>query len=336
MAQIYFSKTIQKIIEKADFSRLGENVGIKVHFGENGCTTYMDPKIVKAVYEKVYSLGKGAKLIETNVLYKGSRTNATDHKKTALEHGFDFAPIDIMDGEKGDDFIEVPLENCFVDSAKLGKGIENYDSLIVISHFKGHIASGYGAAFKNLGMGFGSRAGKLHMHATVAPKINTEKCIDCMSCVDGCDFDAINKKDNVLVIDDEKCAGCAMCIAVCPTGAVQIPWETSTNKELQKKIADYSKAVFEKIPENRCIFINILEKITPGCDCMGSAQEPLMEDVGILMGYDPCAIDMASLDIAEKNSQGVLDKMNSIDKYHQVEYAEQIGLGKKDYEIINL
>lgn len=327
MSELYFSKEFDKILEKIDISRLGDKVGIKVHFGEKGCETYMRPESVKKVYDKIISEGKDAKLVETNVLYRGSRTNATDHKNTAKEHGFDFADIDIMDGEKGDELVEVPVEDSIVKTAKLGKGIENYDSLVVISHFKGHIAAGYGGVFKQLGMGFGSRAGKLHMHATVSPSIDHEKCTKCMSCVEGCDFDAINEQDGNIVIDDDKCAGCAMCIAICPVGAVQIPWGTSTNEELQKKIVDYSRAVFKKIPKERCIFINIIENVTRDCDCVGKFQKPLMEDVGIITGDDPVALDKACLDLAEKHSPGVLAKINDIDKSVQTSYAAEKGVG---------
>ena len=336
-SELYLAKEIDKILEKIDYSRLKGNVGIKVHFGEAGCVTYMNPKIVEAVYDKVVSNGLKAKLIETNVLYRGSRSNATDHRKTALDHGFDFAEIDILDGEDGSEVIEVPVENGIVKSAKLGRGLKNYDSMIVISHFKGHIAAGYGGCFKQLAMGLGSRSGKLHMHATVSPFVDEDSCIGCSACIRGCDFNAIELNDqNKAMIISDKCAGCAMCIAICPVKAVQIPWGTSTNEDLQKKIVDYSGAVFEIIPKENIIFINILEKITRDCDCFGTAQTPLMEDVGILAGYDPVAIDKASIDLAEKAHPGIMKEINDIDKSVQVDYAAEKGLGSKDYDILDL
>jgi uncharacterized Fe-S center protein len=121
MTKVYLSKQIDKIIDNIDFSKLGKKVAIKVHFGERGCITYINPKIVRKVYDKVKCLGKEATLVECNVLYKGSRVNSTEHIKTAKEHGFDM-PIEILDGEVGKDYVE--LKGC-----KIGKGIKNYDSL---------------------------------------------------------------------------------------------------------------------------------------------------------------------------------------------------------------
>ncbi len=336
MENIYFSKEIEKIVDKLDLSRLGQNVGIKVHFGEKGCTTYMNPEIVKKVYDKIISEGRKATLIETNVLYRGSRTNSTDHIKTAKEHGFDFAPIDIIDGEQGNEFIEVDLEDGIANPVRLGSGIKKYDSLVIVSHFKGHIAAGYGAVFKNLGMGFGSRAGKLHMHASVSPSVDANSCTSCEACIKNCDFDAIRMVDGKAFIDEEKCIGCAMCIAVCPVGAVKIPWGTSTSDELQKKIVDYADGVFHVIPEEKCVFVNILESITKDCDCVGKSQEPLMEDIGMLLSNDPVAIDNASFKLVDEKSPGTFEGINNIDKSIQIKYAEEKGLGKKEYSLVNL
>ncbi len=336
MVDIYKAKQIKTLIRKIDFSRLGENVGIKVHFGERGCTTYMSPEIVKAVYDKVVLLGKKAALIETNVLYRGSRTNATDHIATAKEHGFDFAPIVILDGEMGNEFIEVMLDEGVANPVRLGKGIDQFDSLIVLSHFKGHIAAGYGGVFKQLGMGIGSRAGKLHMHASVKPTIDQQTCTGCEICIKNCDFDAIRIIDGKAVIDHDKCIGCAMCIAVCPVGSPKIPWGTSTSEDLQKKIVDYAEGVFQKIPQEKCVFINILEKITKDCDCVGRKQIPLMDDIGILFGYDPVALDKASMDLVMEASDGKFDEINDVDRSVQVEYAAKKGLGSKEYSIVDL
>lgn len=333
MQKIYLSEFVEELLDNADLDRLKDNVAIKVHFGEKGCTTFVSPEIVKAVYDKVISLKKKAALVETNVLYKGERTKASTHIKLAKEHGFDFAPIDILDSEMGDEYCEVELKEGLANPAKIAKGLKKYDSMIVISHFKGHIAAGYGGALKNIGMGIGSRAGKLHMHSGVSPDINKEECTGCKTCIKHCDFNAITLVDNKAQIDDDKCSGCAMCISVCPTGAVKIPWGTSTNEELQKKIVDYADATLHIIPKNNVIYINVLEDITPGCDCMGEAQEPMMKDIGILMGYDPVAIDQASFDIVQEISKGDFDKINSIDKSVQTNYAEKKGLGLKDYDL---
>ena len=322
MQKILFSKKIENILTNLDFSKLGNNVAIKIHFGEKGCETYISPELVKKVYNKIISLDKKATLIECNVLYKGSRTNSTDHIKTAKEHGFNFANIDILDGEDGSEFIE--LNNC-----KIGKGIEKYDSIIVLSHFKGHVAAGFGAAFKNLGMGLGSRAGKLHMHANVSPKVNKESCEGCKLCIEKCNANAIEFINEKAFINSEKCEGCAMCIAVCPHKAIQIPFGTRTSEELQRKIAEYSKAIIDKIGKDKIIYINVLENITENCDCLGKKQQPIMEDIGILAGHDIISIELASLQKAGKH----FDKINTIDKNKQIEFGIELNLGSKDFEI---
>lgn len=334
MTEVYFSKDIGKILEKIDFSKLGNNVAIKIHFGEKGCKTYISPEIVKKVYDKVISSGKKATLVECNVLYKGSRTNSTDHIKTAFDNGFDFAPIDILDGELGDEEIEVEIDNGFIKKAKIGKGITKYDSMIVLTHFKGHTDVGYGGAFKNIGMGLGSRAGKLHMHANTRPFVKKEKCIGCKECVLHCNFDAITISDGKAEIDNKKCSGCAMCIAVCDKGAVSIPWGSSSHEEVCKKIVDYSRAVIKLIPN--IIFINVLENITKDCDCFGIRQTPIMPDIGILYSEDIVSIDKASLDLADKKSNGKFNKINNIDKNMQVNYAFSKGLGEIDYKLNDL
>jgi uncharacterized Fe-S center protein len=328
MSKVYFAKEIEKILETADFSKLGEKVAIKVHFGERGCVTYINPALVRKVCAKVESLGKKATLVECNVLYKGSRTNRTNHLATAKEHGFSDMDMDILDGEDGSEYVEI-------NGCKIGQGIEKYDSLIVLSHFKGHQAAGFGGAIKNLGMGLGSRAGKLHMHSQVMPSINAQKCIGCGVCAANCNAGAITISDGVAVINKEKCEGCAMCIAVCPNGAVAVPWGGATNEYLQEKIAEYAGAILDRFP-GKAVFINVLQNITPQCDCMGAAQEPMMEDIGIIYSEDIVAADQAGLDLANRFSDGLFNRINVVDKNKQIELAEKLGLGKADYELVEL
>lgn len=203
MGKVFLSKDIARILDKLDYSKLGERVAIKLHFGEKGCRTYVRPELVRAVYDKIVGLGKKAVLVECNVLYRGSRTNSTEHIKIAREHGFDM-PIDILDGEKGDEFVEVEVKEGLVRKARLGKGLEKYDSMIVISHFTGHVMAGFGGAIKNLGMGLGSRAGKLHMHSNIIPT-TTEKCIGCGVCIEHCNANAISLVNGKAKINPEKC-----------------------------------------------------------------------------------------------------------------------------------
>ncbi len=318
---VLFSKDFDKLLEKIDFSKLGKNVAIKVHFGEKGCKTYMNPELVKKVYQKIISAGRNAALVECNVLYKGERTQSSSHIQLAKKHGFDFAPIDILDGEFGQNFIEV--KGC-----KLGAGIKKYDSLVVISHFKGHTMAGFGGAIKNVGMGLGSRAGKLAMHSNIKPKIS-KKCTGCGICIQHCNAKAISLIKGKSEINPDKCEGCALCIAVCPQKAILIPWQSETSDGLQRKIVDYASAVISLF--NDMIFINILENITKDCDCVGERQTPVIKNIGFVAGSNIVAVDKASLDLANKAG---FQKVNSdINKNVQIDYAIKKGLGEKDYKL---
>lgn len=325
MTKVYFSKNIEKILEQIDFSKLGQKVGIKVHFGERGCTTFLNPLLAKKLCEKIQASGREATLVECNVLYKGSRTNKKDHVQTARDHGFT-EPIDILDGELGKDSINV--NGCY-----LGQGLKKYDSLIVLSHFKGHMATGFGGAIKNVGMGLGSRQGKLAMHSSLKPSAN-EKCTACGICLDSCDAKAISIDTGKAEVNQEKCVGCAMCIAVCPFDAMSVPWQGQTTEDLQKKVAEYSAAVLSLFP--KAIFINVLEKITRNCDCMGMSEEPMMPDVGILYSENIVAIEKASLDLANKYSDGKFNQINSSNKELQIKFAEDLSLGKSEYELVEI
>jgi len=325
MTEVYFSKDIDKIIDKINISKLGEKVAIKLHFGEKGCDTYLNPEIARKVHEAIVSTGRKASLVDCNVLYKGSRTTREEHIETAKTHGFGFADINILDGEKGEEFIEV-------DDCKFGKGIEEYDSFIILSHFKGHPMTGFGGGLKNIGMGFASRAGKLDLHCNVKPSISS-RCIGCGVCIDSCNAKAISIVKGKAKINQNLCEGCAMCIAVCPNEAISIPWKSKSAEELQSGIVKYSLAFLKRFPKT--IFINVLENITEDCDCFGKKQESVIEDIGILYSDDILSIEKASLELA--NKQGFEEKVHkNINKDKQIELAEKAKLGDKDYKIIYL
>ena len=299
-----------------------QTCAIKLHFGEKGNKTYLDPKIAKIVY----NCFNRAVLMDSNVLYVGSRTKTKDHINTAKDHGFDFAPIVIADD---DGEIEIDVDLDHFDKIKLGKAINDYNNIVVLSHFKGHGASGYGGAFKNLGMGLGSRAGKLAMHSKVSPSIDIDKCVACGRCVEHCPAKAINIKDYAK-IDSEKCIGCAGCITECPEGAVKIPFDGATAKEIQQRIVEYA---YGAIKNKNLIYINVLQNITKLCDCTSNPGKPLCDDIGILISKDPVAIDKCSLDLSKKLGNIDFKDLNDIDPYVQIKYAEKIGLGTRDYKI---
>ncbi len=336
MATVYFFKDTDNLkagldrfikIIKDDWKK-DERTGLKIHFGEEKNDTHISPRYLSGI-EKEF---KYITFIETNTLYKGKRTTKTDHINTARMHGFDFLDIDILDGELGDEYIEVPINTKNTKIAYLGKSLKNYDRILCMNHFKGHIVSGFGGAIKNLSMGLGSRKGKLDMHASFTPPtVNEDKCICCNKCIDGCNFNAIEMRENSAFIMKERCTGCAMCISVCPTRAVMIPWAGNSSEKVMEKMAEYALAATK---DKDIWHINFLNNITYGCDCMNEKQKPFMRDIGILLSKDPVAIDQASLDLIKKNhSKDPFIDHNHIDGKHQLEYAESIGLGKREYEL---
>jgi len=304
-------------------------VGLKVHFGEGANTTHVKAEWLldaKTVFtDPVF--------VECNVLYRGRRTVRGEHVEMARKHGFDYLPVDILDGERGEAQIEVPVNIGHTKNAKIGAGINGYERLVAVSHFKGHMATGFGGALKNIGMGLGSRAGKMDMHSIVSPVVKADKCVACGTCVRDCPVDAISL-GKVASIDSSKCIGCAHCIAVCPRSAIDLRWNMGhdVNRKLMEKIAEYAYAV---MAGRRWWFINFITGVTYDCDCFDVDQHPFMEDIGILLSQDPVAIDQASIDLVKGRNKGIdpFMKKHGVDGTHILKYAESIGLGARGYEI---
>lgn len=308
-----------------------ERVGFKIHFGERNNTTHLRPDWLRGIPQYF----KHASFVECNVLYRGSRTRKADHVGVAKEHGFGFLPIDILDGEMGEaeEEVEVSLKNTR--KARLGKGITGYEHLVALTHFKGHMATGFGGCLKNIGMGLGSRAGKMDMHAIMNPVVKKDKCVECGTCVADCPVDAITLNPKA-EIDADKCIGCVHCVAVCPNAAIDIPWSNSlaSREILMEKIAEYAAAASKG---RDWWFVNFLTDITYDCDCMGYSQKPFMKDVGVLLCKDPIAADAASLKLVSDAYGGdpFFEKFN-VDGSHILRYGQEIGLGTTDFELVRL
>jgi uncharacterized protein len=309
---------------------LGEGrTGLKIHFGEPGNTTHIDAGWLtdaKAIFD-------GPSFVECNVLYRGKRTLRADHVKCAADHGFGFLPVDILDGEMGEASADVPVNAGRTAKAKLGAGLLKYERLVALTHFKGHMATGFGGALKNVGMGLGSRPGKLDMHAMLSPVVRSDKCVACGRCAAECPADAISL-GKAASIDPKKCIGCVHCIAVCPQRAIDLPWGDSqgTNEDLMEKIAEYALAA---VRGRGWYFINFVTGITLDCDCFGIRQEAILPDIGIVAGSDPVAVDAASLDLVKERNGGkdpFLAK-HGVDGRYILSYAKKLGLGGTDYEL---
>lgn len=320
-------KKISKVF--SGFFDFKDRVAIKLHFGERGSQTYLSPLLVKTIYESLNKRIKRAVLVDCTVLYKGERSFGSSHEKLAQEHGFDFAPILILDGEKGDEEIKIKVGQKHFKEIKVGKGIKDFNAILAVSHFTGHGGTGFAGALKNVGMGLGSKGGKLEIHKAFKLEINSDLCQGCGICQKECPAQAILIEDSKAQIDYQRCIGCGKCIAVCPHGAVEIPWGAGSSQDLQERVVEYA---FGILKQKKAFFLNVLLNITSGCDCIRGAQEPMVKDLGLLGSEDIVAIEQASLDLIGK------EKFRSpgVDPDIQINYAQEIELGGKDYRLIEI
>lgn len=337
-------------IEDIDFSN--KYVAIKIHFGEPGNLAYLRPNYAAVVVKVVKALGGKPFLTDCNTLYVGGRKNALDHLDAAYQNGFSPFSTDchviIADGLKGTDEELVPVEGGeYVKEAKIGQAIMDADAIITLNHFKGHELTGFGGALKNIGMGCGSRAGKMEMHSAGKPFVQEDKCIACGRCIKMCAHGAPSITEKKASIDHDKCVGCGRCIGACPVDAVRDAGDES-NDVLNKKIAEYSKAVLDGRPN---FHVNLVVDVSPNCDCHAENDIPIVPDVGMFASFDPVALDLACADAVNKqpviaNSQ--LDHMPHVHGDHFcdsapttnwkvcIEHAEKIGIGTTEYELIEI
>ena len=285
-------------VKEIDFT--DKYAAIKIHFGELGNLAFLRPNYAKVVVDVVKELGGKAFLTDCNTLYVGSRKNALDHLDTAYENGFTpFSTgchVIIGDGLKGTDEELVPVDGEYVKEAKIGRAVMDADVFISLTHFKGHEMTGFGGALKNIGMGCGSRAGKMEMHSEGKPYVNQEKCIGCGMCTKVCAHTGIAVSEKKASINQENCVGCGRCIGVCPKDAVE-PSFGDSNDVLNCKMAEYSKAVLQGRPH---FHISIVCDVSPNCDCHAENDIPIIPNVGMFASFDPVALDVACADACNR------------------------------------
>lgn len=275
MVKVYFldmqklgkEKTLAKLPELFDlagfgsFIEKGDSVALKIHFGEIGNTAYLKPLWVKPIIEKVKEKGGRPFLTDANTLYQGTRNETISHLKTASEHGYDLvstgAPVIIADGLTGKDTAHVKIDLKHFKELKIALAIQQAQSLIALTHFKGHDMTGFGGALKNIGMGSGTKAGKLDMHS------DCENCKARTTC---------QKKQTI-----EAC------------------WVGSSDL-VQEKMVEYAYGVIKERPY-KVGFLTFILDVSPNCDCYSFNDPPIVEDIGILASLDPIAIDQASVDL---------------------------------------
>jgi hypothetical protein len=354
---------LKKVVREKDLA------AVKLHFGERGNTAFIRPMLVRPIVDALVTAGAKPFITDTGTLYIGSRTNAVDHLNTAVLNGFAYpvigAPLIIADGIDGRDEMAVQVNLKHFEEVFIATAIMHADSIVSIAHFKLHDGSGIGGALKNIGMGAASRRGKMAQHAGVAPEVILDKCIGCGVCVEQCAHGAASliersskrpalpgstaSVNKVSRIDPNLCVGCARCFHACPELALAINW-TKDHITFMEKIVEYTYGALRG-KEERSLFINFLTQISPACDCYPFADAPIVSDIGITASTDPVAIDQACADLLNSRphleasclggtAQPCSDKVRAvypdIDWERQLVYGSQLGLGSREYELVEI
>ena len=335
------AEKLEKFLEGSglfDFVREKDFIAVKTHFGEKRTNGFIRPVFMAVLNRLIRARGGSPFLTETSTLYRGDRSNAVDHIRLALDHGFSIEntgmPVIMSDGLYGDEEVEVEISGHLYQKVKIAALLSRVQGLVVASHFTGHIVSGFGGALKNMGMGLASRRGKMVQHSTSKPVIKKKKCTACGQCIRWCPVDAIAFKEGKAEIDQGTCIGCAECLAVCRFDAVVYNWSESYEK-LQAKITEHALGVTELLGGN-VLYLNFLTSISKDCDCMNTF-EKIIPDIGILISRDPVAVDSASLSLVEKRSGKKLSELSYDIPYRiQLEHADRIGFGSGGFEIIEI
>ena len=285
-SKVYFSKTItaEKVLQMYQLlgKELPGKVAIKVHSGEQGNQNFLRPDFWKPVVDHV-----GGTVVECNTAYPGQRNTTKKHLKLFEKHGWSrYFPVDLLDAEGPDLMLDIP-NGKVIDKNYVGKDLGNYDSLLVLSHFKGHPMGGYGGALKQLSIGFASSYGKAYIHGVGDP-------------------------DHF--------------------------WDREQDAFLES-MADAAWSVADRF-KGKAVYVNVMKNISVDCDCCNVAEDPCMQDIGILVSLDPVAIDQACLDLVyastDPGRDHLLERIESRNGVHTIEVAQQHGIGSREYELITV
>ena len=283
---VYFTKDLSsssllRLYKKLNVELKG-NVAIKLHSGEPGNQNFLRPDFFKEIIDYV-----GGTVVETNTAYEGRRNTTEKHLKTIEEHGWNkYFKFDLLDAEGDDLELSIPLGKV-IKKNYVGKNIVKYDSMLVLSHFKGHPMGGYGGALKQLSIGMASSYGKAYIHGA---------------------------------------------------GEVSKIWTADHDKFLES-MADASLSVVNYFKGN-IVYINVMKNMSVDCDCCAKAEDPCIKDIGVLISLDPVAIDKACIDLVySSNDYGkahFIERVESRNGTHTIESAWKLGVGSKDYTLINI
>ena len=294
-AKVSFTREItpEKVVEmyQALGVELPGKVAVKVHSGEKGNQNFLRPEFWRPMVEKVQGT-----IVECNTAYGdasgGVRDHTESHLKLLEEHGWNkYFDVDLMDAQGPDVIWPIPNGKILKEN-HLGKNIMNYDSMLILAHFKGHPMGGYGGALKQLSIGCASRAGKDLIHSA---------------------------------------------------GKTDDRYETwkqhASSVEFPEAMADAAASVVEHF-KGRTAFINVMKNLSVDCDCCAVAEDPCMKDIGILASTDPVAIDQACMDLVihsdDPGRDHFMERVNSRNGIHTIEAAEDLGIGTREYELIEL
>jgi hypothetical protein len=333
---------------------VGENdlVAVKLHFGEQGNTGFVHPVYLREVVRRIRDAGGKPFLTDSNTLYRGERANAVDHLACAVHNGFAYATVDapliIADGLDGREAVDVPVTGRHFDSVRIGSAAVHADAMVVVTHVKGHEATGFGGALKNVGMGLGCRSAKQRMHADFRPEVTADECTACGRCVTWCPVSAIEiGPDRVAVVDYETCYGCGECVAACPYGAIATQWKTDASM-LQEKIVEHVAGALTG-KDGKVVYVSFVTAVSPDCDCWSFSDAPIVPDLGVLAATDIVAIEQAAYDLvvdaiglAGSRGEGMgagedkFTAVTGVNGTRAIEYAEEMGLGTRTYELVTV
>lgn len=284
---VYFTRTITPEAVLALYEKLGKelsgNVAIKLHSGETGNQNFLKPEFWEPIIRQV-----GGTVTECNTAYEGTRNTTEKHLKTLAAHGWStHFTVDLLDAQGPDLVLPIPngkrIQKNFV-----GKDLTKYDSLLVLSHFKGHPMGGFGGALKQLSIGIASSYGKAYIHGAGDP---------------------------------------------------QQLW-TSDHDSFLESMADAASSVVEFFHGNAA-YINVMKNMSVDCDCCAVAEDPCMKDIGILASLDPVAIDQACIDLVyaatdDPGQAHLLERIESRNGVHTIKAAATLGVGSREYELVEL
>ena len=344
-----FLKGLRILFAKvADVVSRGDSVAVKVHMGEYGGSAYLRPPIVRRVCDLIKEAGGRPFVTDTTTLYPMGRFTASKYLATAAYNGFTResvgVPVVIADGEQGYDgeWVDIPrqVSECSLAKIKIAREIFDADSLIVLSHVKGHGLSGFGGSIKNVAMGCVTKESKAAQHRVNRALIDMSKCTGCGQCVEVCPFKALSLVEEKMVRDDEKCMDCNTCLYLCPEEVYSMP--PQAQERFQVYLAHAAVGVLSRF-HSKVAFINFVQDVTRLCDCATPSGSPVVPDIGILASTDAVAIDKASLDLiaqskplgklANISSADILGKINGTDSLIQIRTAQELGLGNMTYEL---